>query len=157
MYINVHRTPFHFAAIRPGNLLNEESTPPRHHAAKGNTTFFLLNPISGYRIRLSTLSRDEIRDRCASRGEGNRRNKSTRETIPFRPVFRSQKSPDWGWTSGRCAPVSPVSRVLGPLMWYFISHNPPFMERPFVLEEWKCVISMAISLLCHNRASLAFW
>lgn len=27
------------------------------------------------------------------------------------------------------------SRVLGPLMWYFIGHNPPFMGRPFVLEE----------------------
>lgn len=125
------------AALRPGNLLNEESTPPRHRAAKGNATF-LLNPISGYWIRLSTLPRDEIRDQCASRGEGDRRNKSTRETIPFRPGGGGVQEPkesriEDGRVAG--APVSRFGSVPEPLMRYFIGHNPPFTGRPFVLEE----------------------
>jgi hypothetical protein len=127
-----------------------KNPPLRHHAVKGNTTS-LLNPISGYRIRLSTLPRDEIRDQCASQGGGSRgggRNKRTRETIPFcLGVQKRKESRHWRRTSGRCALVSRIESVPGPLMRYFIGHNPLFTRRPFVLEEWKwCAISMAISL-----------
>ncbi|XP_034179586.2 headcase protein isoform X2 [Osmia lignaria lignaria] len=57
-----------------GNLLNEESSLLL--VKEGNTS---VDPISGYRIRLSILRRDEIRDQS---GEKERR-KTRGETIPF--------------------------------------------------------------------------
>lgn len=68
-------------------------------------------------------------------GEGDGRNKSTRETIPFRPGVQEPKESriEDGRVAG--APVSRIGSVPGPLMRYFIGHNPPFTGRPFVLEE----------------------
>lgn len=154
MHINVHRTVPPLSVL----VISLTKNPPlRHRAAKGNSTF-LLNPISGYRIRLSTLPRDEIRDQCASRAEGDGRNKSTRETIPFRPAFRSQKSLGLRTDEWQVRPVSRIGSVPGPLMRYFIGHNPPFTggfvplssrNESGVWYRWLYLSSW------HNRAPLA--
>lgn len=95
MHINVRRAAYGNGCSTLSVLVISltKNLPLRHHAAKGNTTS-LLNPISGYRIRLSTLPRDEIRDQCASRGgcaeKKGRREIRGREKQSYSVPWRSE-------------------------------------------------------------------
>lgn len=117
MHINVHRTilskrPFRALSVLVISLT--KNPPLRHHAAEGNTTS-LLNPISGYRIRLSTLSRDEIRDQCASRGEGTdeiRGREKQSHSLPGVQEPKESRIED-GRVAG--APVSRIESIPGTL------------------------------------------
>lgn len=151
MHINVHRTIGRSTRALSVLVISLTKNPPlRHHATKGNTTS-LLNPISDYRIRLSTLPRDEIRDQCARRGVKRGREKQSHSARHS----GGQKSPGLRMDEWQVRPVPRIESVPGPLMRYFIGHNLPFVGRPFVLEKWKLCVCIEMPLSVSLSLSLS--
>lgn len=139
MHVNVHRTILSKRSFRALSVLVislTKNSPLRHHAAEGNYYFLAKSNKRLSDTLVYSLERwNSWPLRVAGRENG--RNKRTRETIPFCPVFRSRKSPGLRTDEWQVRPFLESRVYPGSLMRYFIGHNLPFAGRPFVLEKWK--------------------